>query len=219
MSITVKLQIEHELNALGPTLRRLENVEIRPITQATTDPGATDFPFLIEYDDREALEEMLDEDATVDSYELVGWSDQTGIYFIEHTPDTKLISTAVTDANGFLVHTESRGNGWVVQLLLPNREALMSIWEYTNENDIQLDIIEIYGANEAGTEMSYGLTDEQKAALLTAYESGYFEEPRNTSLKGVADELGISSTAVSGRLRRGVGNLIAATVAEDDDGT
>jgi predicted DNA binding protein len=218
MSITVKLQIEHELNALGPTLRRLETVEIRPITQVTTDPGATVFPFLIEYEDRAALEAALDDDATVDSYELVDWNGQTGIYNIEHTPETKLISTVVTDVNGFLAHTESSGNGWLVQLLLPDREALMAIWEYAKENDITLDIIEIYGTDETGSEISYGLTAEQKAALITAFDSGYFEEPRNTSLEGVAEEMGLSSTAVSGRLRRGIRNLLAATVAEDDDG-
>jgi len=48
--------MKHERNALGPTLKSLENVEIRPITQVTTDPGATVFPFLIKYKDREALE-------------------------------------------------------------------------------------------------------------------------------------------------------------------
>src|SRR6056297_3397387 len=122
MTITVKVKMKHERNALGPTLRGLGNIEIRPITQATTNPGATVFPFLIKYEDRAALEEMLDEDVTVDSYELVDWNDGTGVYTIEHTPETKLISTAVTDVNGFLVHTESRGGGWIVELLLTNRE-------------------------------------------------------------------------------------------------
>lgn len=217
MSITAKLHIKHERLALVPTLQSLGNVDIRAITQVTTDPGATVFPFLIKYDDRVELEEMLDDDPTVDSYELVDWNDGTGIYYIEHTAETKLISTVVTDVNGFLVHTETKGNGWIVQLLLPNREALMTIWDYANENDITLDIIEIYGNDEAGTDISYGLTDEQKAALTTAYDSGYFGEPREISLKGVANEMGLSSTAVSGRLRRGTRNLIAATIAEDDD--
>jgi len=214
MSITTKIHIEHERLALVPTLQNLEDVEIRVITQGNTDPGSTLFPFLIEYHDRERLEEMLDTDPTVQSYELVDWTDQTGIYYIEHTPETKLISSVVTDVNGFLVHTETKGNGWLVRLLLPNREALNTIWEYASENDISLDIIEIYGNTDSGGESSYGLTDEQRTALVTAYENGYFGEPRDISLNEVADEIGLSSTAMSGRLRRGMRNLIAATIID-----
>lgn len=216
MSISVKVHIEHERLALVPTLRILDGVDIRVITQGTTDPGVTVFPFLIEYDDRTELERKLDRDPTVDCYDLIDWADERGIYYIEHTPETKLISGVVTDVNGFLVHTETKGDGWLVQLLLPDREALNTVWEYAKENGITLDIIEIYG-NTTGGETSYGLTDEQRAALNIAYERGYFGEPREVSLNEVADELGLSSTAMSGRLRRGMRNLIATTVAEEDD--
>ncbi|AUG49221.1 DNA-binding protein [Haloarcula taiwanensis] len=214
MSITTKIHIEHERLALVPTLQNLGEITIRVITQGNTDPGSTVFPFLIEYHDRERLEEMLDADPTVQSYDLVDWTDQTGIYYIEHTPETKLISSVVTDVNGFLVHTETKGNGWLVRLLLPDRDALNTIWEYANENDISLDIIEIYGNTDTGGESSYGLTDEQRTALTTAYENGYFGEPRDISLNEVADEIGLSSTAMSGRLRRGMRNLIAATLID-----
>ncbi|EMA08802.1 Predicted DNA binding protein, contains HTH domain [Haloarcula vallismortis] len=217
MSITTKIHIEHERLALVPTLQNLGDIAIRVITQGNTDPGSTVFPFLIEYHDRARLEEMLDTDPTVQSYELVDWTDQTGIYYIEHTPETKLISSVVTDVNGFLIHTETKGNGWLVRLLLPDREALNTIWEYANENDISLDIIEIYGNTDTGGESSYGLTDEQRTALTTAYENGYFGEPRDISLNEVADEIGLSSTAMSGRLRRGMRNLIAATIIDRED--
>ncbi|MFY4813551.1 helix-turn-helix domain-containing protein [Haloarcula sp. AONF1] len=217
MSITTKIHIEHERLALVPTLQNLEDIAIRVITQGNTDPGSTVFPFLIEYRDRDRLEEMLDADPTVQIYELVDWTDQTGIYYIEHTPETKLISSVVTDVNGFLVHTETKGNGWLVRLLLPDREALNTIWEYANENDISLDIIEIYGNTDTGGESSYGLTDEQRIALTTAYENGYFGEPRDISLNEVADEIGLSSTAMSGRLRRGMRNLIAATIIDREE--
>jgi predicted DNA binding protein len=217
MSITTKIHIEHERLALIPTLQSLEDIAIRVITQGNTDPGSTVFPFLIDYDDRERLEEMLDTDPTVQSYELVDWTDQTGIYYIEHTPETKLISSVVTDVNGFLVHTETKGNGWLVRLLLPDREALNTIWEFAHENDISLDIIEIYGNTDTGGESSYGLTEEQRIALTTAYENGYFGEPRDISLNEVAAEIGLSSTAMSGRLRRGMRNLVAATIIDREE--
>lgn len=217
MSVTAKIHIQHERLALVPTLRALSDIKIQVITQGTTAPGATNFPFLINYHDRAELEARLDEDPTVEGYELVDWTDDTGIYYIAHTPETLLISTVVTEVNGLLVHTETKGNGWLARLLLPDRKALSTIWEFAAENDISLEIFEIYGKNDAGAEDSYGLTDEQVAALRTAYEEGYFGEPREVSLDEVAAVMGLSSTAVSGRLRRGMRNLVAATIAEVDE--
>lgn len=216
MSITAKVHIKHDRLALVPTLQNFDGVEIRVITQGNTNPGATVFPFLIEYDDRVEVEKMLDVDPTVSDYDLVDWTDERGIYYIEHTSETKLISTVVTDVSGFLIHTETKGNGWLVRLLLPDREALSTIWEYANDNDITFAIIEIYGNDDAETEMSYGLTNEQKAALKITYDKGYFREPRDISLREAADEMDLSSTAMSGRLRRGMRNLIAATLADGD---
>lgn len=216
MSITAKVHIEHELVALVPTLRELDGVDIRVIEQGNTDPGSTHFPFLIEYDDRQGLERMLEHDPTVDRYELVDWTDGTGIYYIEHTDETKLISSAVTDVNGFLLHTETKGNGWNVHLLLPDREALKTIWDYARDHDITLDIVELYGNDDTDGRSSYGLTDEQESALKIAYESGYFDEPRDSTLSEVATDMGLSSTAMSGRLRRGMRNLVRATLAEEN---
>jgi predicted DNA binding protein len=219
MSITVKLHVKHERLALVPTVERLGDIHIRVITQTNTDPEATVFPFLIEYDDRERLEAALNDDPTVAAYEGVDWTDGVGIYYIEHTTETKLISPVVTSVNGFMMQTETKGSGWLSRMLLPDRQALNTIWEYANANDIALDIVEVFGKGGGGEvgEPTYGLTDEQKEALTTAYAKGYFNEPRDISLSEVAAEMGLSSTAMSGRLRRGVGNLISATLGDEID--
>jgi len=214
MSIIAKTYIEHDRLALVPTLEQLDGIDVRVISHGNTAPGATGFPFLVEYEDRTELEEALDEDPTVSSYELVDWTEETGIYYIEHTQETQYISTVVTEVNGFMIQTRTDGRGWVVRALLPDREALNTIWEYAKEHDITFDINEIYSSNDTGDEMYYGLTDEQRTALELAYEGGYFGEPREVSLNEVAQELDLSSTATSGRLRRGMGNLISATIID-----
>ncbi len=215
MSVTATVFIEHEKIALGPTLRALPAVEFEVISQGTTDPGETFFPFLVRYGDRAELEGALDDDPTVEAYESIDWSDGIGLYRIEHTPEAKLISSAVTRVNGFLVHTETKGTGWTVKLLLPDRAAMNEIWKYATDEGITLDVIEIYGNRDLDDEGSYGLTPEQETALQVAYREGYFDEPRRASLEEIADELDLSSTAISGRLRRGMRNLVGGTIAED----
>lgn len=219
MSIIAKVHIEHDRLALVPTLQALDGVDIRVVSQRNTAPDATVFPFLIDYDDRSDLEAMLDEDATVESYELIDWIDSTGIYSIEHTPETEFISNAVTDVNGFLIQAATDGDGWAVRLLLPSRDDLNTVWEYARANGISFEIFELYENEDTEGEMSYGLTEEQRTALTLAYNSGYFSEPRATSLDEVSDELGLSSTATSGRLRRGMRNLVGATIIDQDDET
>lgn len=216
MSITVQVHVEHDRLALAPTLRALDDVDIEVVAQGTTNPGSRVFPFHIEYGDREKLEASLAADPTVETFDLFEWVDGTGIYYIEHTPETKLISTAVNDANGFLVHTETEDAGWLVRMVLPDRAALDDVWQHAIEHDISLEIVEVYGNENADHSFSYGLTEEQRTALGLAYERGYFVEPRETSLNELAEELGLSSTAMSGRLRRGMRNLIAATLMGED---
>lgn len=217
MSITTKLHLRHDRLALVPTLRALDDVDISVITQGLTDPGRTAFPFFIRYGDREALDQAFEEDVTVADYQLVDWTGETGIYYLKYTPETVLISTVVAKVNGVLVSTQTRGDGWAARLVLPDRSSLTTVWEYAAEHEIDLDIVEIYGNDDVTGERSYGLTDEQRETLLFAYAHGYFAEPRDIDLGGVADELGLSSTAASGRLRRGMRNLIAATFGDDHE--
>ncbi len=216
MSITVNVHVEHDRLALAPTLRALGDVDIEVVAGGTTNPGSRVFPFHIEYDDRDELEAALAADPTVETFDLFEWVDDTGIYYIEHTPETKLVSTAVNDANGFLVHTETADAGWLVRMVLPDRNALDAVWQHASEHDISLEIIEVYGNENADLSFSYGLTDEQRTALGLAFDRGYFVEPRETSLNELAEELDLSTTAMSGRLRRGMRNLIAATLVGDD---
>ncbi len=215
MSIIATIHIQHDRLALIPTLQSLEGAEIRVITQVNTDPDVSHFPFLIEHTDQDELEQVLGSDPTVEAYELVDWADGQGIYYVEHAPETKLISTVVTEVNGFLVESETTDGGWLVRLLLPERAALNAIWEYANDEDISLEIMDVYANENALGSESYGLTDEQRTALQAAYRMGYFFEPRETSLEGIAEEMDLSSTAMSGRLRRGIRNLIATTIIEE----
>lgn len=53
------------------------------------------------------------------------------------------------------------------------------------------------------------LSDEQLAALETAYEGGYFDVPRTASTSDIAEELNVSQSTASERLRVAERNLLA----------
>lgn len=54
------------------------------------------------------------------------------------------------------------------------------------------------------------LTQAQQAALAVAFESGYFEWPRDSTSQEIADSLGISQPAYSQRLRGGLKKLVGS---------
>lgn len=217
MTITAKAYIEHEDLALVPTLCDIEDITIRVVHQATTDPESDTFPFVIEHGDIGALEDALDADHTVTEYELIDSNSGTHIYYIRHTDDTLLLSPALTGANGFMLEAETKDRGWLVQIQLPGREELHSVWEFAGEREISCNLIEIHEKRREGTDVSFGLTDEQQEALKVAYKNGYFSEPREKSLSDIAEEIEVSSTAMGGRLRRGMRNLVSATLIDEED--
>lgn len=59
-----------------------------------------------------------------------------------------------------------------------------------------------------------GLTEAQREALTLAYERGYFDSPRRTTLEELGAELGISRQALAARLRRGHRRLLERTLVD-----
>jgi len=66
-------------------------------------------------------------------------------------------------------------------------------------------------------EFESALTDRQREVLRTAYESGYFETPRESSGQDVADRLGISQPTVNHHLRESQRRLLGLLLEETEE--
>ena len=106
-------------------------------------------------------------------------------------------------------------DGWLLRLQLDGHEALYALNERATELDVRLDVLELHQSAPAEDRTEYGLTESQAEALVAAYVRGYYDEPRETSLSELADTLGISETAVSGRLRRGSARLVESILVDE----
>jgi predicted DNA binding protein len=103
-------------------------------------------------------------------------------------------------------------DGWVQTRWFAGRDAFDEYRSFWNGNGVSLSVRRLSRTDvDAGSERQ--LTDRQREALVTAYEMGYFEIPRTTSLAEVADELDISAPALSERLRRAHARVTEALVA------
>lgn len=111
--------------------------------------------------------------------------------------------------NGWIPRVEqTSGNHTRVMTYLPDREALAEIIDVLKRTAeaFQIRRLTQIELDSDGTERSTstldlnGLTEKQRRTAVRAVESGYYEQPRETTHDELADELGISKSALSRRL-------------------
>lgn len=182
----------------------------RPLFMATVTGGS-----------RTAVESALTDAVDVKAWTLIGEAGSTRRYqavpalsFAEQLGD-RLEDLAGLEAlagvEAIIERIEVNADGWRQSGWFADRAAFNEFSSFWQRNaGFQLHRLTRDGASEPPGD---GLSDLQREALRTAYEMGYFEIPRQTSLKTIAAELDISASSVSERLRRAHTQLIEETVA------
>jgi hypothetical protein len=221
MAIVTEVRFAHGDGALADTLAAFPDVDVTVIREASTDPGGS--VYLLRFDGdiggHEELGSALDADHTVRAAEPMSGFEDQHLWGVEFSAEAKLLAPKVTNVEGFVLDARSSDldgdrRGWRERWLVPDREALHDIWEGAREEGFEFEIIEFRSQGRTDPEYPGGgaPTDEQREALLAAYEHGYFAEPRETSLEELAEVLDLSPTAVGGRLRRGMRSLVGMTL-------
>ncbi|MGB9954296.1 helix-turn-helix domain-containing protein [Haloarcula marismortui] len=215
--IKAVVRAEHPDIVLTQTVSHDRSSKVRSVSEAGTDPTSGKFFYHIESSDFQQFEDGLRNDSTVGDFErVIETRDDEAIYSFEYTDEAKILSPVISAANGVILDMENDGSAWILTIWLPERTALAQLWDYAQENDIDIDLLRVNEYASLGN-TDAGLTDSQREALLVALEMGYFEEPRNATLSDVAANLDISQPAAGGRFRRGIRRLIISSLRDDDE--
>ncbi|SDY27625.1 helix-turn-helix domain-containing protein [Halobellus clavatus] len=214
MPIIAKVYFSHPDMALANVISSFPDTNIRVLQEVSTDPVSDNSFFVVETEQTEALERELSADHTVEEAQRVSSYEDWPVYSIRFTPETLLLGSVVTEQNGFALDAYQYEGGWIERWQLPDRESLQSVWEYANDQSFDFDIHKVYQISESNGQDDTTITDKQRTALLYAYDNGYFEKPRGTTLEEIADALDISTTAASGRIYRGMKNLIESSMKD-----
>lgn len=122
----------------------------------------------------------------------------------------------IIESEATLLEIRRHDGSWLFRLRSPDREAVADLQQYCADNDVDLSLNWIHTLTEVEAGKHYGLTDDQRRTIRAAFEAGYFDDPRATTLEELAEGFEVSPRAVSKRLRRGLRNLVAATVAVEE---
>ncbi|WP_336337821.1 helix-turn-helix domain-containing protein [Haloarcula brevis] len=215
--IKAVVRAEHPDIVLTQTVAHDRSSKVRSVSEAGTDPTSGKFFYHIESSDFHRFEDGLRGDSTVGEFErVIETRDDEAIYSFEYTDEAKILSPVISAANGVILDMENDGRAWILTVWMSDRTDLAHLWDYAQGNDIDIDLVRVNEYASLGN-TDAGLTDSQREALLVAFETGYFEEPRNATLSDVAAELDISQPAASGLLRRGVKRLIMSSLRDDGE--
>jgi len=170
---------------------------------------------------RAAIEDALTDAYDVGEWTLVGQAGATRRYQVrpalsleaqlgEHLDDLAGLEALAT-ADAIIERIEVVPDGWRQKGWFADRDEFAQFSSFWQHNaGFRLHRLTRDGESEPPGD---GLTDRQHEALRIAYERGYFDIPRRAALEDVAEELDITPSSVSERLRRAQTQLIEETVA------
>lgn len=120
-----------------------------------------------------------------------------------------------TTADSGRRHSIDPETGIHLSLRVPDRPTLHHALRSLVEADVSFEINRI---SDAGAHSSLAIvdmeefTEKQREAIELAFEHGYYATPREAGLQEISDELGVSKSAVSQRLRAIESKLIRAVL-------
>lgn len=219
MSIILGFSIDAEAFTLGRVLGG--SPEMRLELERSVPTGEMAVPFVwATGDDHDAFERRVRDHPAVEELVVLDRLGQSGLYRIawEEEPPDLTAAIAAADAAVLDAHGDRR---WVFRLRFPDHAMLSQFHDAVVEHGITLNVDRVYTLTEpTDNGHRFGLTQEQRDALVLALRRGYFETPSETALDVLADTLDISRQAVSQRIRRGtkavLREVLLSSVADRD---
>ena len=164
----------------------------------------------------EELTEILEADSSVEEVELLAEIEDETFYRMVWTDRAQVIGYMVAGQGATVQEATASGGEWHLRVFFPERSGLSATSNYAQEIGFSLNIKRIYGLEKL-EKAQHNLTEEQYHTLTTAVEQGYYDIPRKTDSKDLAEKLDISHQALSERFRRATKNLITTTLLVEDE--
>lgn len=160
---------------------------------------------------RDAFETVVTEVTPIVDLECIFEDEDASLYRVFWTSDSRLFGPILVD--GMVVTRAScTATGWRLSLQFDDRADVREFRARCADHSVEFSLGRVTDLAEWQANR-YNLTTAQRDTLVRAFESGYFREPRETTVEALAAEFGISARAMSGRLRRGTERLLASTLA------
>ena len=140
-------------------------------------------------------------------------ADDRWLYRLEFGDEVKLFERIVAENEGAILAAHGQDRTWSVKLLFHDRESLSECYALFGQYDFQVEVTRLTGMDDVESAQT-PLTKTQYETICKAHELGYFDVPRQITLKELAAELDVSHQALSERLRRCHAALVSAELTD-----
>lgn len=216
MSVIARISIPAEQFVLGTALEVERGVRVRLETMVPT--GSSTIPyFWVPSENVRAVETALRESSSVEDVRLVDEAGPEALFRVEWAPGVDGLIDVIRGSGAIVLEAEGLGDDWSFRLRFPDHETLSEFYRACVDAGITPRIDEVNNLLGSSRDAENGITESQREALIAALEAGYFDVPRRITLQELADQFGISDTALSQRLRRGLRTLLTPALSRQSD--
>ncbi|WP_251343218.1 helix-turn-helix domain-containing protein [Haloplanus halophilus] len=209
MGLVAEFAFPPEAFALGDALRRDGVERIEFVCNVPSRAGVVPYCW-VRGSSFDGFEDAVRGEPAIRDLSEVDALERSRLYRTEWRPTGRGLLSAVR-ASDALLRSAAGEDHWEFEIVFDERDSLTAFSDRCSELGLSFELQYVHSLRRP-TEEDYGLTPVQRRTLIRAEEEGHFEEPRKLTVEELAAEMDLSPTAVSGRLRRGVSNLIRRTI-------
>lgn len=216
MSLLLEFTIDADAFQLGTVLTPPPGMVLE--LERIVPSGSMVMPFVwATGDEYQTFEEDVRAHPAIKSLTALDRFENQGLYRVEwHDSPTDLIA-AIQESDAVIL--EARGNEtWEFRLRFSDHDSLSAFHNTVRDMGVPIYVERTYTLEQFEGQ-TFGLTPEQREALVLAVQHGYFATPSEVQLDELADELEISRQALSKRLRRGNEKILERVLLSSKTGT
>lgn len=216
MSVVARFSIPTDQFELGRTLAAGRDARARFGSVVPTEQTVVPYVWVANAD-ADAVGAALGASSLVEAAREIHRVDGETLFYVDWTPNAAGVIETIRNARAVLLEATGNGERWSFRLLFSEESELSEFYRTCVDDGYTLDLERVQNTASPSGDRT-GLTDEQRETLLTALEEGYFAVPRRVTLVELSEMLGISDSAVSQRVRRGLTTLISSALRSDHAG-
>ena len=211
MATVAEFTLDSHEFPLGTVFAELPDITVQ-LERIIPDANGVVPYFWVRGTETDTIVNQFSEHPGVTDIEFVDSADGEHLMRCQWVPEHDIVLDALIEPDVVLLSAVGTEKKWTFEIRGESREAIATFRNYCHEHEIPIRLTELHALEPRGARPE--LTEKQREALILAFERGYFDSPRETTLREIADELDITQQSLSSRLRRGNRRLIEEALVE-----
>ncbi len=205
MTVIADITVPADAFELGRVLQEFPDVEIELERIVPLQESIIPL-FWVSGTDTADIEAALTENQHTESVAQLTTTDDKTLFEVHWSTEINGIIEALIDTRAKILEAIGEAETWDFRLRFSDHEQLSEFNIALTEDGIPVTLRHLY--NPTPPEETSTLSDEQREAIVMAYQHGFFEVPRGITLTELAENMEISDSALSQRMRRALAIVV-----------